>query len=146
MSNTLNDDPGRVGWRYFRVPDIESQLGSLGWDLLLSNYVAGSELAIRQNAVPSRWNFRNGSSNASSSAHVDFTGGTSGFLQRPNHQADIWYVGVYNPSNALGAFSLILQKLTAALTAFDGGTMSRSGTAPGRWEYFRVDVPTNCLG
>lgn len=146
VSTTQNNDPGRVGWRYFRVPDINSQLGTLGWDLILSNYIANTELAIRQNAVPSRWNFRNGSSNISSSAHIDYTGGTSGFLQRPGHQADIWYVGVYNPSAALGSFWLILQELQAAATAFDGGSMTRNAVAAGRWEYFRVDVPTNCLG
>jgi hypothetical protein len=146
VSTTLNTDLNRVGWRYFRVPDIASQLGTLGWDLLLSNYVAGTELAIRQNAVPSRWNFRNGSSNVSSSAHIDFTGGTSGFLQRPGHQADIWYVGAYNPSNALGPFTLILRELSASLTDFDGGSITRTAAAPGRWEYFRVDVPANALG
>lgn len=146
VSTTLNTDVNRVGWRYFRVPDIASQLGTLGWDLLLSNQVAGTEIALRQNAVPSRWNYRDGSSNTASRAHVDFSGGTSGFLQRPGHQADIWYVGVYNPSNALGPFTLILQQLTAALTAFDGGTMTRAAVLPGRWEYFRVDVPPDCLG
>ena len=146
VSTTQNNDPGRVGWRYFRVPDISSQLGTLGWDLILSNYVANSELAIRQNAVPSRWNFRNGSSNNTSSAHIDYTGGTSGFLQRPGHQADIWYVGVYNPGAALGPFWLILQQLQATGTTFDGGSMTRNAVAAGRWEYFRVDVPANCLG
>jgi hypothetical protein len=146
VSTTQNDDAGRVGWRYYRVPDIASQLGTLGWDLILSNYVANTELAIRQNAVPSRWNLRNGSSNVSSSAHIDYTGGTRGFLQRPGHQADIWYIGVYNPGTPLGPFWLILQQLQAALTSFDGGSATRTAALGERWEYFRFDVPVGCLG
>ena len=47
-----NDAPNRVGWRYYSVSDINSQLGSLGWLLLLSNAPAGSEIAIRRMPFP----------------------------------------------------------------------------------------------
>ena len=50
----------RVGWSYFRVTDIESQLGTLGWELFLHNQPPGTELALRRNAVPGRWSSRNG--------------------------------------------------------------------------------------
>ena len=35
-SSTLNNVPNKVGWRFFRVPNIAQQLGHLGWDLGLT--------------------------------------------------------------------------------------------------------------
>lgn len=112
VSTTVNDDPGRVGWRYYRVGDIASQLGSLGWDLFLQSQPPGTELALRRNAVPGRWNYRrdNYFDSVYSQGWVDYSG-PQGFLQRPGHQADIWYIGAYNPSNALGNFVLNLREL-----------------------------------
>ena len=147
VSTTLNADVNRVGWRYFRVPDIASQLGSLGWDLLLQNQPPGTELAIRRNAVPSRWNYRpSNNANVSSQGFVDFTDQLRGFLQRPGHQADIWYIGVYNPSNALGPFTLVLDRLQATALSFNSGAITRTAVPAFKWQYFRVDVPTNALG
>ena len=144
-----NDAPARAGWRFYRVVNTAQQLGTLGWDLFLSNHVAGSEIALRRNAVPSRWNFRNNptcnSTASSTSSHVDFSG-TGGFLQRPGHQADVWYIGVYQPNVALGPFVLKGQELTGPLMAFDSGngtTNTVSGQPVGKWQYYRVDVPTN---
>ena len=33
-----------TGWRYYRVGNIAEQLGTLGWELLLSNQVPGTRL------------------------------------------------------------------------------------------------------
>jgi hypothetical protein len=53
-----NDAPNRAGWRYYRVGNIAEQLGTLGWELSLANQVPGTEIALRRNAVPGRWNQR----------------------------------------------------------------------------------------
>lgn len=147
VSTTVNDDPGRVGWRYYRVGDIASQLGSLGWDLFLQSQPPGTELALRRNAVPGRWNYRrdNYFDSVYSQGWVDYSG-PQGFLQRPGHQADIWYIGAYNPSNALGNFVLNLRELIGPIIAYDGALTNVSAQPPGKFYYWRVDVPNDALG
>jgi hypothetical protein len=146
-----NDAPARAGWRYYRVPNTAEQLGTYGWDLELTNQFPNTEIALRRNAVPGRWNYRNCSANCSASysgGNVDYSG-TEGFLQRPGHQADIWYVGVYQPAAPLGSFVLSGQELTAAPLAFDPGsgtTASLTNQPAGKWQYFIFNVPTNALG
>ncbi len=145
-----NDAPTRAGWRFYRVPNIAQQLGTLGWDLVLSNQPPGTELALRQNAVPGRWNFRNadGDYGYGSQGYVDVSG-LNGFIQRPGHQADIWYIGVYSPTTALGNFVLTGSELTGQTIAFDAGagtSMAVTNQPPGKWKYFRIDVPTNTFG
>jgi len=54
----INDQTTRAGWRYYALTDIPSQVGSLGWELLLSNQVPGTQIALRRNKVPSRWLYR----------------------------------------------------------------------------------------
>jgi len=72
IDTVVNDDPLRVGWRYYAVSDIGQQLGQLGWLLQLSNHVAGTEIAIRRNFVPGRWNYRsNGSTTIRETSHND---------------------------------------------------------------------------
>ena len=58
IGSIVNDDPNRAGWRYYTVTDISSQLGSLGWYLFLQSQALNSEIAIRRNAVPGRWDAR----------------------------------------------------------------------------------------
>lgn len=145
-----NDVPARAGWRFYRVANVAEQLGTYGWDLELSNHLAGTEIAIRRNAVPSRWNRRSCTADCSGStaqAYVDYSG-TGGFLQRPGHQADIWYIGVYMPTGALGSFVLTGQELTATPMSFDGGGsfQSISNQPPGKFQYFIFNVPTNTFG
>lgn len=146
-----NDAPARAGWRFYRVANTAEQLGTYGWDLELSNHLAGTEIAIRRNFVPSRWNYRNCTANCSYSnprAYLDYSG-TGGFLQRPGHQADIWYIGVYQPTNALGSFVLSGSELTGIPLSFDGAGASRSITNQpvGKWQYFVFNVPlTNTMG
>ncbi len=142
----INDETNRAGWRFYKLYDIPSQLGSLGWELNLANQVPGTEIAIRRNAVPSRWRLRtNGNPGIGEDYRVDASG-TGGFLQRPGHQADIWYVGIYTPTQALGAFTLTSAPIVPTLRTFDGGTQTVSNQEPGRWKFVRIDVPAGVLG
>ena len=145
-----NDAPARAGWRFYRVPNTAEQLGTYGWDLELSNFVAGTEIALRRNAVPSRWNYRNCTANCSASgarAYVDYSG-TGGFLQRPGHEADIWYIGRINQTPRWAAFVLTGQELTATPLSFDGSGAYQSITnqPATKWQYFIFNVPTEALG
>jgi len=144
ISSTVNDDTNRVGWRYYRVADIPSQLGTLGWFLELSNHVEGTEITLRRNAVPGRWYYRNNGDTGFNSGYVDY--GRPNFLQRPGHQADIWYVGIYQPTNNLGAFHLNTSALTAPTQAFDNASVVVTSQPADTWRFFRIDVPTNTLG
>ncbi|MBK8091506.1 MAG: choice-of-anchor D domain-containing protein [Verrucomicrobiaceae bacterium] len=144
-ADVTNDLTNRAGWRYYQVRDILSQVGTLGWELQLSNQVGGSEIALRRNAVPGRWSYRWGATAQSSSTgftegHVDHSS-TNGLLQRPGHQSDIWYVGVYSPLQALGAFTLTRREIEPPGLAFDGAAEAVSGHALDTWRYFRIDVP-----
>src|SRR5262249_34889906 len=103
-----NDDPTRVGWRFYRVTDIASQSGSLGWDLSLSSFAPGTRIALRRNAAPSFWNFR--SPAPSLATYYDLLS-TADFLQQPAHQADIWYIEWYNTTTALGGFARRTRRL-----------------------------------
>lgn len=145
----VNDQTTRAGWRFYALSgpnSIADQLGSLGWELNLANQVPGTEIAIRRNAVPSRWRSRvNGSADIGIGSRVDASG-TGGFLQHPGHQADIWYVGVFTPTAPLGAFTLTTAPLVPITEAFANGTQSFSNEEPGRWRYVRIDVPAGVLG
>jgi large repetitive protein len=149
--NITNDAPARAGWRFYRTANTAEQLGSLGWQLDLSNHVAGTEIAIRRNAVPGRWNYRNNPNNNSTTfstlGYVDVSS-TLGFLQQPNHQADVWYIGVYTPATALGNFVLTGTTLTGPAVAFDGAGSSTniSGQPAGKFQYFAFTVPANTFG
>ncbi len=135
VTSILNDDPTRVGWRYYRV--LEGQLGSLGWDLFLTNFAPGTRIAIRNSAAPSFWSFRN--PGLAQANYYDVLS-TADFLQHPAHQASlVWYIGVYNPSNALGPFTLVTQELPAAPLA-DNVPAVRTNVLSGRWEFFRVQI------
>lgn len=145
-STSVNDAPAKAGWRFYRLSDINQQLGQLGWDLFLQNFAPGTEIALRRNAVPSRQNFRDGDQNPGISINslVDYSG--IGFLQRPGHQADIWYVGVYQPSQPLGTFTLQTLPLAAPPVAFDAGSVSINSLPAGKWAFYSVTVPSGPLG
>ena len=145
----INDQTTRAGWRYYALTDIPAQVGSLGWELLLSNQVPGTQIAIRRNKVPSRWLYRaNGNTSTPSdigTTYMDFFG-NGGFLQRPGHQADVWYVGIYTPQIALGAFDLDVHPIVPATVGFDGSNTAVSGLEPGKWRFQRIDVPAGVVG
>ncbi|HWB03266.1 MAG TPA: hypothetical protein VG796_09595 [Verrucomicrobiales bacterium] len=134
----VNDQTQRAGWRYYALTDIPSQLGKLGWQLQLTNHVPGTEIAIRRNALPGRWSTATGGS-------VDYVHATSttGRLDDPVHQADVWYAGVYQPGAALGAFTLTTREITPAPVTFDGGSVAVSTAAGTQWQWYRVEVPVS---
>jgi hypothetical protein len=73
---------------------------------------------------------------------------TGGYLHNPGHQADIWYISVYTPSQALGDFVLTGGVLGAQPNGFDGigGSAVVSDQLAGQWKFFRIDVPTDAVG
>ncbi|WP_372794583.1 hypothetical protein [Pontiella sp.] len=146
IDTVTNDDPLRVGWRYYAVSDIGQQLGQLGWLLQLTNHVDGTEIAIRRNYVPGRWNYRqNGGVNIYSSSHNDQSS-TLGFLQDPDHEADVWYVGIYYPYAALGAFTLDSGSHTPINIPMDGYTNAAVTLEPNSYHFYRVTVPAQTNG
>ncbi len=139
-TTVFNNDPTWMGWRFYRVTDISAQLGSLGWDLVLSNASPGTRIALRRNAAPSIWAFRNPSPDFPAPNFYDALS-TGDFLQQPDHPADVWYVGIYNPTNALGNFSLTTRDLDAPALV-DNQLVTRSNVLSGRWEFFSIELKT----
>ncbi len=145
VSTQTNDLSAKSGWRFYRVTDLASQLGHLGWEILLTTPVENRLLALRANGLPVRRQYRqNDGTGVYTSDRFDYSSAL-GDLQRPGHQADIWYIGVYRPDDALGAFALQTKLLTAETKAFESAT-SITGQPAGLWRYFRVDVPASSPG
>jgi len=142
-----NDDSNRSGWRYYQVSDINSQLGFLGWQLDLDGvHQAGREIALRRNAVPARWSYRTGNSaystGVSEAYHLDATS-NYGFLQRPGHQADIWYIGINTPNQAMGPFELTTREIPAPPVQVNSSTSTVSSQIANTWQWFRFTVPSS---
>ena len=148
---TTNDQLSRIGWRYYVVPDIASQQGKLGWELALSGAPEDAEIAIRKNAVPSVRKFRvsteRSNSSVSTATDVDFDSDT-GLLQRPRHQADVWYIGVFSSEEELGDFVLTSGEIAPAPLVADGGNLLIESHVKDQWRFFRVDIAedSNLLG
>jgi hypothetical protein len=151
LGTTVNEDRPRVGWRYYRVANIPEQLGTLGWDLSLLGAPPGTQIALRRNAVPSQWNYRS-YGGTGVQGHYDYL--QAEFLQRPGHQADIWYIGVYNPAQALGGLTLVRKELTFEPEPeptfeplnFDGTSIVKVNVQGAKWLFFQVIVPEGALG
>ena len=146
LGSDTNADTNRVGWRYYRVMDIPSQLGKLGWELLLSGAPPGTEIALRRNAVPGQWDYRsNNQTGISTASYLDFSNSDAD-LQRPAHQADIWYIGVYSPNLPLTDFTLLRRLLIPQSLTFDPGVQAFAAIPPAHWEFFRMSVPADAMG
>ena len=147
-SVVVNDQPTRAGWRYYRVPDFAAQVGTLGWQLNLTGAPAGTEVAIRRAQAPGIWKKRTVGNVAFTPVRYVDGASTSGILQRVDHEADIWYVGVYQPNMPLGAFTLTLNDISAKPMAFNATNIVETNQIEGEWRYFRVTVPNdpNLLG
>ena len=145
-----NANPNKVGWRYFRVgvtdaEGIQAQLGKAGWELAVAGAPADTEIALRRNFLPGKWTYRNGfaqvfSAGSLSTYYQDFNS-ASGLLQRPGHQADIWYVGIYSDDDVLGNFSLVRSEISGTPTGFTHSTTAVTDQAVGIWKYFKFEVP-----
>ena len=121
-----NDTPDKVGWRYYAVTTSGSQFG-LGWELELSGAPAGTEIAhppqrrARPLAVIATMTARRLIATTASATSIDAS--THGLLQQVDHQADVWYIGVYNPTRGAGCLHAHAAGWPrAAPLAFDGGT------------------------
>ncbi len=135
----VNNDPERTGWRYYAMTDIESQLGFLGWLLELADQVPGTEIALRRNNLPGRWQYRENNS-LRTTANVTHSS-THGILQRPDHQVDVWYVGVRTTGAPLGEFTLTTQPLTAPTVSMNDFDSVFANLPPQTFAYYRVEVP-----
>ncbi|MGA2866234.1 MAG: pre-peptidase C-terminal domain-containing protein [Verrucomicrobiota bacterium] len=139
-----NDDPGRVGWRLYRVQILSQQQTTLGWNLLLTNFAPGTRIALRRSSAPGIWSYRANTSVNRANYYDQI--GIADFLQQPDHQADVWYIGVFNPTNALGAFTLITGELLAA-DLQEGAPSTQTNVLSGRWEFFKVQLlPSDAQG
>ena len=147
-STVVNDQPTRAGWRYYRVPEFSAQVGTLGWQLNLTGAPVGTEIAIRRAQAPGIWKKRTAGNTSFSPVRYVDAASTSGILQRVDHEADIWYVGVYQPNLPLGGFTLTLNDISAKPTGFNATSTSETNQIEGEWRYFRVTVPndSNLLG
>jgi len=140
-----NDDPGRVGWRIYRVQNLAQQAGTLGWNLLVTNFSPGTRVALRRASAPGVWSYRVNSPGLTLANYYDQVD-ISQSLQQPGHQADVWYVGVYNPTNALGAFTLITGELLATGLS-EGAPLTQTNIPNGRWGFYKVQLlPSDVLG
>jgi hypothetical protein len=142
VDTIVNDETNRVGWRYFRVTDINQQLGSLGWELTVTNAAPGTRIAIRRNAAPSTWTFRNPLQ--ATATYLDLIS-PGPVLQHPGHQADVWYVGVYNPTTPLGKFTLVTKEIQATPLVDNVGHV-RTNSPSGLWEFYKISVPATANG
>jgi large repetitive protein len=143
----VNDQPARSGWRFYALTDVPSQVGALGWELQLSNQVPGTQLALRRNKVPGRWQKRDGGTSSVTDTNATYMdeATTNGFIQRVNHQADVWYVGVFTPQQPLGAFTLDVHPINPPSVAVESNTLVASIPAL-KWRYYRMDVPAGVQG
>ncbi|GAA5116561.1 pre-peptidase C-terminal domain-containing protein [Luteolibacter yonseiensis] len=143
----VNDQPARAGWRFYALTDIPSQVGALGWELQLGNQVAGTQIALRRNKVPSRWQKRDAGSTTVTDTETTYTddSSTNGFLQRVNHQADVWYVGVFTPQQPLGSFTLDVHPIAPPVISPQSATAVNNIEAL-KWRYFRMDIPAGTQG
>ncbi len=143
-----NDRPNQVGWRYYRVDNDATQLNILGWLLELvppqsgTAAPAGTEIAIRRGGVPNRTRYRNqhNSNYIYEQSRVDYASRV-GFLQRPNHQADFWYIGIYNPDATLNDFVLRTSPIVAESLPLNTGVIDVTNQPSGTWRYFQLVVP-----
>jgi len=142
-SNT-NDDPARSGWRYYRVTNLASFVGKLGWQIELDQaHRAGYEIAIRLNVAPGRWSSRSNDSATAVEYSTIHRNSTSGIFQAPNHQADNWYIGIYNPTQALGPFQLTTREIAPALTDISSVSAPVTDQDISTWRYFKFVVPND---
>jgi hypothetical protein len=141
----VNDQPTRSGWRFYALTDIPSQVGALGWELELGNHVAGTQLALRRNKVPGRWQKRTDGTVSDTNATYMDESSTNGFIQRMNHQADVWYVGVFLPQQPLGAFTLDVHPITPATISFQSST-TVTAIPSQKWRYYRMDIGSGMQG
>ena len=135
----INDDPDRAGWRYYQMNESEDQLAGLGWMLELADQVPGTRIAIRQNDLPSERSYRDGG-NTQTQARITEENG-NGFLQRPGHQNETWYIGIYTADAALGEFELNSGEIpVSTLDADNVVGQIFTGLRSSEWVFYRFEI------
>ena len=141
ISETTNSDTNRVGWQFFSITDIDSQKGYLGWLLTLANQTPGTQISIQRNQLPGAWKYRT-SETSEQELIYNYKSSTYGYLQDPAHQADVWYVGIYSPSAALGNFTLKSSIIVPEeITAFNEVQRSVTNLPPQAWVFYHITIP-----
>lgn len=141
----INDDPDRAGWRYYQMNESEDQLAGLGWMLELAEQVPGTRIAIRQNDLPGERSFRNGG-NVQTTARITEEN-SNGFLQRPGHQNETWYIGIYTADAALGEFELNSGEIpVSTLDADNVVDQSFTDLRPSEWVFYRFEIEETVNG
>ncbi len=159
----INEEPNQIvnspenhdlgGWVYYRVDNLAEQLDYMGWELLLSNAPVNARLAIRRNAIPALGYYRLKGEKKDGSIRADLNTNKPVLLS-PNHEADIWYVGVYSPEAPLGPFELVTRAPQRSELSFNGFSQD-VGLVDGACvdgqdvrtvRYFKVTVPAGALG
>jgi hypothetical protein len=138
-----------AGARYFVLTDLAAQTGALGWQLALSGQAAGTRLAIRRNALPGARTSRSWSPGRTPSDSLETSADAAsdtGWLDRPGHEADVWYVAVERTAGPVGPFTLTSLPMVATDLAFNGGALTVTDHDARRFKYFRVTVPADAVG
>ncbi|MCC5834748.1 MAG: PQQ-binding-like beta-propeller repeat protein [Opitutales bacterium] len=138
-SSTANDEPDRAGWRYYQMPESEDQVRALGWMLDLADHAPDTRIAIRRNDLPGSINYRTGGG-SSTTTHV-LEEGEHGYLQRPEHESDFYYIGVYTEEAALGNFVLESGAVEPPEVDLETPATEVEGLRPGEWAYFKFELP-----
>lgn len=142
-----NDDANRSGWRYYRVSNIDSQKGKLGWQIELDPaYRSGRGIAIRRNALPAQWRYRTNDSETLEWASQVDKESSIGILQDPNHPADVWYVGVSALDQNLGPFVLTTKETLPDQKQFGSDSIVEPGLDPTLWKWYSFQVPADAKG
>lgn len=151
--NSLPENQKLGGWIYYRVDNIPEQLLYQGWYMSLANQVLQTRIAIRRNALPVSGTYRE--AGAGKAFNFEEIVSNSGYLLQPNHEADVWYIGVYT-DKALGNFELTTSAPVRSELAFNnksesvgysGATCTASQAQDlNTVRYFKVTVPAGALG
>ena len=139
----INDEPDKVGWKYYLVTELDAQLSSLGWELSLTGAPSNTEMVVRRNAPPSIWQTATSGTRPTISIRDHDNGDfdtDDDLLQIPQHEAGVWYVGVYSPVEPLGDFEINLSPFTPAVVNADGGREIVAEHGPKQWKFFEVDI------
>ena len=100
--------------------------------------------------MPGEWDYRNDPYDYYGYYSLGYSdlSSTVNFLQQPNHQADVWYIGVYSDTNALSNFVLTGRQLTGGPVGFDtaNNVTNIVDQELNKWQYFTVTVPSNAFG
>ena len=142
-----NTAPPSKGWRFFSITNNVLSGWRL-WDLRVTSAPGGTRIAICHTNVPGQWTSRAADTVKTNSHFFKLSEGN--FLQVIQPQTGLWYVGVHNPDQDLGPFTLFAGDYTPEVLT-TGLPVARANVPNGRREIFSVtvgeeDLKTNAYG